>query len=229
MSGWIKLHRSIVSHWLYTEKRTFSRFEAWNDILLTVNFTDAQCCIKGKVYLVKRGESILSFDSWAKRWNWEKSKVRRFFLLLKSNNMIELKTDNITTHLTVCKYDTYQDIGNTNETQTKFKRNTNEIQTKPIEEGKKERKKEYNNIDFDVFWNLYDKKVGDKEKIKAKWEILNIETQNKILEFIPKYKLAKPDKLFRKDPSTFFNNKSWNDEIIETVKTNEPFKVIFPR
>jgi hypothetical protein len=229
MSGWIKLHRSIVSHWLYTEKRTFSRFEAWNDILLTVNFTDAQCCIKGKVYLVKRGESILSFDSWAKRWNWEKSKVRRFFLLLKSDNMIELKTDNITTHLIVCNYDTYQDIGNANETQTKRKRNANEIQTQPIEEGKKERKKEYNNIEFDVFWNLYDKKVGDKEKIKAKWENLNIETQNQILEFIPKYKLAKPDKLFRKDPSTFFNNKSWNDEIIETVKTNEPFKVIFPR
>ena len=32
MSGWIKIHRSITNHWLYTEKRVFSKFEAWNDI-----------------------------------------------------------------------------------------------------------------------------------------------------------------------------------------------------
>jgi hypothetical protein len=149
MSGWIKLHRSITDHWLYTEKRIFSKFEAWNDILLTVNFTETQCCIKGKVYTVKRGESILSFDSWGKRWGWDKSKVRRFFSLLKSDNMIELKSDNITTHLTVCKYDTYQDNGNTDETPKARKRNADEYQTTPIEERKKERKKEgKNNIEF---------------------------------------------------------------------------------
>lgn len=134
MSGWIKLHRSITDHWLYTEKRIFSKFEAWNDILLTVNYADSQCCIKGKVYDVKRGESILSLDSWANRWGWDKSKVRRFFILLQKENMIDLKSDNVTTHLIVCKYDTYQDIRNAEETQTKHKRNTNEIQTTPIKE-----------------------------------------------------------------------------------------------
>ena len=60
MSGWIKIHRSITNHWLYTEKRVFSRFEAWNDILLTVNYTDAKTIIKGSLYEVKRGQSILS-------------------------------------------------------------------------------------------------------------------------------------------------------------------------
>ena len=126
MSGWIKLHRSIQEHWLYTEKRSFSRFEAWNDILLTVNYSDAQTLIKGRLYTVKRGQSILSLESWSKRWGWDKSKVRRFLNVLQRDNMIELKSDNTTTQLTVCKYDDYQDLSNANETQTKHKRNSND-------------------------------------------------------------------------------------------------------
>lgn len=145
MSGWIKIHRSILNHWLYTEKRKFSKFEAWQDLLLNVNFSDAKTIIKGKLYDVKRGQSILSLDSWSKRWNWDKSSVRRFFNLLEKDNMIIVKSDNITTHLTICKYEDYQQKENANETQMKHKRNTNEIQTTPIkeEEEYKEEKEVY--------------------------------------------------------------------------------------
>ena len=138
MSGWIKIHRSIKDHWLYTEKRVFSRFEAWNDILLTVNYSDAQTLIKGKLYNVKRGESILSLDSWAKRWGWEKSSVRRFLKLLENESMVVLDSDNVTTRLTVCKYESYQDERNADETRKKLKRNSNEIQTTPIKEEEEE-------------------------------------------------------------------------------------------
>jgi hypothetical protein len=46
------------------------------------------------------------------------------------------------------------------------------------------------------------------------------------MEYIPKYKEAQPDKLFRKDPATFLNNKSWNDEIIQSRRngSNVPAK-----
>jgi hypothetical protein len=134
MSGWIKLHRSIKEHWLYTEDRVFSKFEAWNDILLSVNFADAKQVIKGKIYNIKRGESTMSLDTWAKRWNWDKSKVRRFLTLLQSDGMIVLVSDNITTHLTVCNYASYQDERNASETPMKRKRNAHEIQTTPIKE-----------------------------------------------------------------------------------------------
>jgi hypothetical protein len=134
MSGWIKLHRSIKEHWLYTEDRVFSKFEAWNDILLSVNFSDAKQVIKGKIYNIKRGESTMSLDTWAKRWNWDKSKVRRFLTLLQSDGMIVLVSDNITTHLTVCNYASYQDERNASETPMKRKRNADEIQTTPIKE-----------------------------------------------------------------------------------------------
>ena len=136
MSGWIKIHRSITDHWLYNEKRVYSKLEAWYDLLLNVNYCDAKTIIKGKLYEVKRGQSIMSLESWGKRWNWDKSKVRRFFNLLQNDAMIELVCDNITTQLTICNYDSYQAERNADETQTKHKRNADEIQTKPIKESK---------------------------------------------------------------------------------------------
>ena len=76
--------------------------------------------------------------------------------------------------------------------------------------------------EFENFWNLYDKKRGDKEKILVKWLKLSDEDKKAIFEYIPKYKQSQPDKQYRKDPSTFLNNKSWNDELIYSEKTSAP-------
>lgn len=71
------------------------------------------------------------------------------------------------------------------------------------------------NIDFEFFWNDYDKKVGDKKKLIKKWNNLTDLEREQIMEYIPLYKEAVPDKQFRKNPETFFNNKSWLDEIVK--------------
>ena len=88
--------------------------------------------------------------------------------------------------------------------------------TSAIKEKKEIKGKEIKeiNISFDIFWDLYDKKVGDKVKLKKKWESLQDSDRKSIIEYIPKYKNIQPDKKFRKDPQTFFNNSSWNDELI---------------
>jgi hypothetical protein len=142
MSGWIKIHRSITDHWLYNEFRVYSKLEAWYDLLLNVNYVDAKIMIKGRLYEVKRGQSILSLESWAKRWNWDKSKVRRFLNLLQKESMIDLISDNITTRITICKYDDYQqyetnkvatiDADFFNRTQSFFITNYEDINQLPI-------------------------------------------------------------------------------------------------
>ena len=70
------------------------------------------------------------------------------------------------------------------------------------------------NIDFDWFWNDYDKKVGDKQKLKRKWNKLTDQERQNAMNYLDLYKQSVPDKQFRKNPETFLNNKSWNDEII---------------
>lgn len=84
-----------------------------------------------------------------------------------------------------------------------------------------EKDKEKDNIscacddeEFDKFWDLYDKKCGDKSKIKAKFNKLSRADKDKIFETLPTYVANTPNKTYRKNPETYLNNKSWNDEII---------------
>lgn len=72
------------------------------------------------------------------------------------------------------------------------------------------------NISFVDFWNAYDKKVGDKTKLERKWNSLSDSERVAIMEHIPKYKASQPDKQYRKNPETYLNQKSWNDEIISS-------------
>jgi hypothetical protein len=89
------------------------------------------------------------------------------------------------------------------------------IYTDAQEEQEEEQEQEQEvNIDFNDFWDLYDKKVGEKIKLQKKWKSLKDSDRSLIMEYIPKYKIAQPDKKFRKDPQTFINNKSWLDELI---------------
>lgn len=74
--------------------------------------------------------------------------------------------------------------------------------------------------EFENFWNLYDKKRGDKNKIAKKFNSLTTKEKETIFATLPDYIRSTPDKKFRKDPSTYLNNKSWQDEIIITNQTN---------
>jgi hypothetical protein len=66
---------------------------------------------------------------------------------------------------------------------------------------------------FDEWWNIYDKKVS-KEKAISKWNILTSDEKQLALKIVQEYVNSTPDKTFRKDPTTYLNNKSFNDEII---------------
>jgi hypothetical protein len=75
-------------------------------------------------------------------------------------------------------------------------------------------------IPFEEFWNAYDKKTG-RPKSEKKWDALSLKDQEAILEHIPKYKIAQPNKTYRKNPETFFNNRSWEDELIADTSANK--------
>ncbi len=125
-TGWISLHRKIQDHWLWKEKRIFSKAEAWIDILMECNHEGQKVNLGNEVIYCQRAESVKSLKTWASRWGWTISRVRRFLELLKSDSMIELKPTHNTTHLKVLNYDSYQDTRNESETNLKQKRNESE-------------------------------------------------------------------------------------------------------
>jgi len=69
------------------------------------------------------------------------------------------------------------------------------------------------NVSFETFWNLYNKKVG-KDGIEKKWSSLTNKDRLAIMAYLPGYIQSTPDKMFRKHPKTFLNNKAWLDEIV---------------
>ena len=79
-------------------------------------------------------------------------------------------------------------------------------------EKEKEQEKEKIMYDFEIFWNLYDKKEAKESCIKA-WNKLENEDHKKIIEVVPDYVAWKSDKKFRPMPATFLNQKRWLDEI----------------
>lgn len=73
---------------------------------------------------------------------------------------------------------------------------------------------------FEDFWEEYDKKSARK-KCEAKWSKLDQPTKEQIMAYIPAYKKSQPEKQYRKNPETFLNNESWNDEIIDRKPDNK--------
>jgi uncharacterized protein YdaU (DUF1376 family) len=77
------------------------------------------------------------------------------------------------------------------------------------------------NVPFEKFWDLYDKKV-DRKKCESKWVRLTDSERDECIKKIPAYIQATPDKKFRRDPETYINNKSWENEIISPFPAKLP-------
>lgn len=79
----------------------------------------------------------------------------------------------------------------------------------------------YINISFNTWWDLYNKKVGSKTKLESKWNKLTDDQRIQAIKHTKEYIIAQPDKQYRKNPDTYFNNESYNDEIIKNKDYKE--------
>tara|TARA_R110000850_G_scaffold71424_2_gene157648 strand:- start:193 stop:921 length:729 start_codon:yes stop_codon:yes gene_type:complete len=69
---------------------------------------------------------------------------------------------------------------------------------------------------FEDFWNIYDKKVGDKKKLEIKWSKYTQEIKETIINYLPEYIISTPEKQYRVNPQTFLNQERWENEIIKS-------------
>jgi DNA-binding transcriptional regulator YhcF (GntR family) len=111
--GWICLHRCIQEHWIWQDA---NRFKWWVDLLLRANNKDAKVLIDGSLVDCKRGQFITSLGKLAEEWMVSRDTVRRFLDALESDTMIARKSTHKMTQITICNYDSYQDIPTTDNT-----------------------------------------------------------------------------------------------------------------
>lgn len=210
MDGWILLHKKLLKWEWFQSADTLQLFLY---CLLRANFEP----VKWQGMDIQRGQFITSLPTIERETGLTIQKIRTSINRLKSTGELTDKSTNKFRLITVCKYDSYQNINEVlkQTNQQAIQQSANRQVT--ADKEYKEIKEIYNerlNVEFDVFWTAYDKKRGDKEKLKRKWKNLSDKERDSIMNYIPKYKLSQPDKQFRKDPLTFLNQKAWNDEII---------------
>ena len=76
------------------------------------------------------------------------------------------------------------------------------------------KQKEKRLLDFETFWNLYNKKKGTKQA-KDKFLKLPQKDVNKILLTVKSFVGSIKDKQFQPLPTSYLNGERWNDEISE--------------
>ncbi|EOA9122083.1 DnaD domain protein [Staphylococcus aureus] len=121
MTGWISIDRSIQNHWLFKEKRTFSKYEAWIYLLMEANHSKAKVPIGNQIVTVERGQRLTSILTLSDLFNWSRFKVKTFLDLLESDGMLEVKTTSKYTLITIVNYDFYQSEQGRNQHQNDIK------------------------------------------------------------------------------------------------------------
>ena len=81
------------------------------------------------------------------------------------------------------------------------------------------------NVSFDGFWDLYNYKVGDKNKLLKRWVSLTDNDRELAMAHIPLYIKSTPDKQYRKHPMTYLNNSGWLDEILNNENNIDKYKL----
>lgn len=219
--GYVLIHRSSFSHWLW-EPRKLSKWEAWIWIIARANYEEKPMLSGNELVNVNRGELITSIHKLESTFKWSQHEVRAFLSLLEKDKMIIKIGTGKFTRLTVCNYEDYQDILQAKHKQAASKKQTDSKQTsiKPqrhkevkAENEIKEVKAEYS---FEIFWTLYDKKV-DKHKCELKWAKISDADKEVIIQRVPEYvKATAAEPKYRKNPQTYLNGRCWEDEHIET-------------
>ncbi|MFC1540938.1 conserved phage C-terminal domain-containing protein [Candidatus Latescibacterota bacterium] len=140
--GFIRLWRKIEENELWTEKREFSKFEAWLDLLLQARYTEKpqKTLLGTKIIYCKKGECLKSIETWAMRWGWHRSKVQRFLILLKELNMIRTQNELKTIRISIVNYETYNNVRIDNELIMNQSRTDNELIASTEEERKENNK-----------------------------------------------------------------------------------------
>jgi len=75
---------------------------------------------------------------------------------------------------------------------------------------------------FEMFWSLYDKKVGIT-KAKSGFMNLTLEDMGKAIKGVKAYVDSTPNKEWRKNASTWLHQRCWEDEIPVTKDTTNRY------
>lgn len=208
MNGYIKIHREIIDHWIF-QKPEYLR--AWVYMIVRANYKDRDILVGSRVVKLKRGEFITSRENFAEDTKISIQTVRTFWRLLEDEGLIKRKSTSISTKITICEYDTYQSEQPANNQRVTNEQPTNNQRVTTDKKDKKDKNGKEINIPFGQFWEVYGKKIARKDS-ERKWKNLTNKDRERIMDFLPRFLAGIRDKQYQPYPTTFLNQRRWEDE-----------------
>lgn len=141
ISNYFVVNRCLLSsdRWL---SEPFTRGQAWVDMFGLAQHTKGYFRIRGIRVNVERGQLAYSQVTLAKRWQWSRDKVRRYLKELENNKDIIQQNNEVTTLITIIKYDYWQGNNTTNDTTEKHQKNIRKTSNDTHKKKNKKKKKD---------------------------------------------------------------------------------------
>jgi len=215
-TGFVKLFRSSLESAVFSNANLW---KVWCYCLLRANYKERKILFDGEEIFLSSGQFITGRLQGANDCNMNPSTFRNQLKKLEGLTMLDINSDNKKSIITIINWSSYQDGNNKMDNSLDNKRTTKGQQMDTDKNSRTVEQKEIiiTNSDFNLFWNLYDKKMN-KVKCYQVWRRLDDTEKKKVLAVLPDYIKSTPDKQFRKNPLTYLRNKSWEDEIIKGSK-----------
>lgn len=139
MSGYARLHRSLIGHPAF---RNDAEAMAFAYLVLRASWRPTRVRYKGKALSLNRGQLAISVRDFAEAMDRDKGWIERLLKRLKSETMVETLTETGVLVITICNYEKYQAANDERETGGETPGETGARQTQDteqrIEEGNKE-------------------------------------------------------------------------------------------
>lgn len=168
----------------------FTAREAWEWLIAEAYWREGRTRAGKFVVPLQRGQLCASVRYLASRWQWKSAKVARFLNRLKTETMIETRSDTGISVITICNYEKYQSFVGDGETasdthrgtvprQSRDKKEINQedytkkdseesfslfpVQTAPPAPRTKSADPPYSS-EFEAFWRAYPRHNGSKKE-----------------------------------------------------------------
>ncbi len=215
--GWISLHRKILDNPILTRGRAYSRFEAFVYMLLKANHKDNKAVIGNQLIKIKKGSFLTSQKKLMKEFNWGISRLRAFLKLLQDDGMIVVKSNAISTMVTINNYSDLQGMQNGNKSQVNRNQTASKSQVKTNNNGNKD-----NNVNNDNKEQQFiDLVLAETELLMVRDDIIddfcNYWTEKNIGGTKMRYEMQKTFDIKRRMQRWINNQKDWNVKVKKPV------------
>jgi DNA-binding transcriptional MocR family regulator len=192
------------------------------------NHNEVSFIWNGKKQILREGQLLTGLKKLSEKTGIAQATVYRILKYLENEKQIEQQKTTKYTVITILNWGRYQGSEKQNEKQMKNKWKTDEKQMKTYNNDNNNNNEDKIYIcSFESFWRVYPKRVAKK---KANDIYNRIATSKKIEEcimqglqnYIKKWRSEKTDVQYIPNPTTWLNQKRWEDEIqISNIQFNK--------